>query len=222
MKRSKDERVLLFVKAPRKGLVKTRLSPDLSPDAILELYKCFVDDILEMLKQTPYPVLVFHHPADAGPEIAAWLGNDIPLRPQFGDDLGAKMAEAFRSVFADGCRRAVLMGSDLPNLPREIVRQAFENLSRRDVVLGPANDGGYYMIGFNDTSFSPEMFQGMAWGTAGVFRKTLGIAGRRGRSAHLLPEWRDMDTAQDLRALTRFRPRSASRTLEFLRKSGFG
>lgn len=221
MSRFNDTQVLFFIKAPRRGFVKTRLSPDLDPESIVSLYRCFVRDTLEMLERTPFSAAIHYHPPDATAEIADWLGGDIPIRPQIGGDLGAKMAGAFRSAFNEGCRRAVLMGSDLPDLSETILHRAFDRLKHRDMVLGPARDGGYYMIGFNDDSFSPELFQDMPWGTSDVFRQTLITAGRRRSRIHLLPEWRDMDTAADLRQLMRTGA-GAPLTRDFLRKRGFG
>ena len=219
MNRRNRTRVLLFVKSPRKGFVKTRLGAVLDPESVVALYKCFVADILDMLAKTPYPVTVCYHPADAGPEVTAWLGDDIPCLPQYGNTLGAKMAAAFQTAFAAGCRKVVLIGSDLPDLPSDILHRAFRNLDRRDMILGPAGDGGYYLAGFNHNTFSPALFQAVEWGTPAVLRKTLILAGRHSRSIHLLPEWRDMDTCEDLRNLMRTDSAGASITREFLRSS---
>jgi glycosyltransferase A (GT-A) superfamily protein (DUF2064 family) len=100
-----------------------------------------------------------------------------------------------------GYKRVVLIGSDIPDLPMKYIEEAFQSLKRMDAVIGPAYDGGYYLIGFKDKTFSPQVFEGIAWGTTSVFDETMKKLNRFGRAVHTLPWQRDIDTAEDLRYL---------------------
>jgi hypothetical protein len=100
-----------------------------------------------------------------------------------------------------GSKRAVLVGSDIPDLPLEFMEEAFSSLKKKDAVIGPAYDGGYYLLGFKDKTFSPRVFEGMPWGTETVFDKTVQALKRLGQKVHTLPYQRDIDTAEDLKRL---------------------
>ena len=140
--------VLVFVKAPEIGRVKTRLVGRLDAADAVNLYKCFTADILETLDRWGYPVVVCYHPEAAEKRVTQWLGNGYIYQPQQGKDLGERMARAFSHAFAHGHRAAVLIGSDLPDLPGDRIEAAFSALARSRAVIGPALDGGYYLIGF--------------------------------------------------------------------------
>jgi rSAM/selenodomain-associated transferase 1 len=196
-----NRRVLLFVRYPEKGCVKTRLETHLSQGEILDLYQCFVADILATLRKSGYPVTVCYLPPGRDAEMKAWLGPLSAYAPQTGADLGERMVNAFVQAFAaesSPADQAVLLGSDVPDLDLEIIHQAFESLSNKDMTLGPAVDGGYYLIGFNCHTFLKEVFKGISWGTGQVFKETMRKIEPAGLDVHLLPEWRDIDTFADL------------------------
>jgi rSAM/selenodomain-associated transferase 1 len=211
--------VLLFVKAPLPGRVKSRLAAVTGQVHAVNLYKNFVLDILEMLEKTGYRVRIFFYPSGAGSEVAEWLGTNREYMPQSGNDLGERMERAFAGVFSEGFSRAVLVGSDIPDLKATLVREAFLSLERSDAVLGPAADGGYYLIGFNRNSFFPRPFHGIEWSTPSVFQDTLGILRSASCRVHLLAEWEDIDS---LAALKSFAERNdlpefrSSRTMQYL------
>ena len=118
-------------------------------------------------------------------------------------DLGERMGNAFGQAFsvaAPPVDQAVLIGSDFPDLDPGIIHQAFDALSRNDAALGPALDGGYYLIGFNRHAFAKEIFDGVPWGTGQVFAETMQKVERAGLKMHVLPAWRDIDTFEDLKA----------------------
>ena len=196
-----DRCVILFLKALEKGRVKTRLAKFLGEETALELYRCFVEDTLGMLVQGGYPLLIFHDPPAARRHIGQWLGKRHTLLPQTGEDLGDRMQNAFRTTFARGYRAALIVGSDSPDLPNGLLDEALAALGNQDVVLGPARDGGYYLIGFREETFLPDAFTGIAWSTPEVFARTLAILRNVGLRVHLLPTWRDVDTLEDIRAL---------------------
>lgn len=193
--------VLLFVRYPEKGRVKTRLETHLSKDRIRGLYKCFVEDILATLKKSGYPVFICFLPENKESQMQAWLGSVPTYIPQTGEDLGKRMRNAFGQVFTKATPpvdQAVLLGSDFPDLDAGIIDQAFDSLSRNDVTLGPAVDGGYYLIGFNRHTFFKAVFSGISWGSSRVFTETMKKIEQAGMKIHILPEWRDIDTFEDL------------------------
>jgi len=211
--------ILLFVKAPIKGQVKSRLAAGLGDEAALELYKTFVSDILDTIEKTANPSTIFFHPPEARDAVANWLGPERDYLPQEGHDLGLRMANAFATIFSMGSSRAVLIGSDIPDLPESILREAFRSLDDHDAVLGPARDGGYYLIGFRRDTFVPDVFRGIEWSTDRVFAETRLKLEQAKRSIHLLPEWRDVDTPEDLRELkdrNKWTPFAKSRTMKYL------
>lgn len=218
----KDPCVLLFLKVPEEGRVKTRLAASLSPRTVVGLYRCFVADILSTLEKTGHAIFLCHDPPDQSDRIRNWLGDRHPLMAQKGNDLGDRMAEAFRECFSLGIERAALIGTDIPDLPGEFIDRAFAGLDDRDVVIGPARDGGYYLIGFRADSFAPEVFEGVSWSAPSVLEQTRRILKNLGIGYRMLPEWKDIDTQADLKALAQ-NPRSkgnAPNTLAYLSKMG--
>ena len=213
--------VLLFIKAPIKGQVKSRLAADVGEETTLELYKNFVLDIVETVETSGYPFRICFYPSGGEEIVSDWLGRQYLYLAQEGDDLGLRMGNAFRRIFLEGFTSALLIGSDIPDLPSAVIQSAFESLKKNDVVIGPAADGGYYLIGFNNNSFLPRIFQGIAWGTNTVFLKTLDILKGASLRVHLAPEWKDVDTLGDLRDLYERNRDTAfdkSRTMTYLIK----
>jgi len=190
--------VLLFIKYPEPGRVKTRFASEAGKDAALELYRLLVDRLMKMLTGGHFPVRICYAPATASDEIAAWLGRDHCYQPQLGDGLGERMKAAFQDMFSEGAERALLIGSDVPGLSPEILDEALRSLETSDVVIGPARDGGYYLIGFTAASFKPEVFDGIPWSTNAVFAETSRIVDSAGLHIHHLPILRDIDTLEDL------------------------
>ena len=196
--KTSDDCLIIFVKWPEKGRVKTRLSVAFGDDVAMALYKSFVEDIIATVVQSGFRPLIAYSPEDSGEKIAAWLGDDNDYTPQIGADLGAKMSNAFRQVFERNVSRAVLIGSDFPDLPAEIISEAFSALKIKHAVIGPAKDGGYYLIGFRLDTFSSAVFDSIPWSTAEVFERTMSIFTREGLDIHQLPVWRDIDRPEDL------------------------
>ncbi len=212
--------IILFVKAPVRGQVKSRLAASaLGDDATLELYRNFCLDILDTLKQTGIPVRICYYPPDSGNAVAGWLGPGQQYLPQEGRDVGERMDNAFRQAFSRGFSRVLLIGSDIPDLPAPLFSDAMAALLTHDAVIGPARDGGYYLIGFRNDTFAPGVFSGIAWSTGAVFEQTMAAFAHAGRRVHELPLWQDVDTIEDLKDLAARNRRSAfraSRTMSFL------
>jgi rSAM/selenodomain-associated transferase 1 len=211
--------ILLFIKAPVRGQVKTRIAAALGEDAALELYQRFVLDILDALEQTGVPVRICYSPPDSGKAVTGWLGPERQYQPQEGRDVGERMADAFQQAFSGGISRAVLIGSDIPDLPAPLLKDVMAALLTHDAVIGPACDGGYYLIGFKDETFLPSAFQHIPWSTSAVFERTMAAFDRAGKQVHVLPEWQDVDTIQDLKDLSargRMSAFRSSRTMSYL------
>ena len=191
--------LLVFLKAPRPGQVKTRLAADIGDDAAARVYRDLAERVLAQTApvEHEYGRLVFFAPEGARAEVAQWLPDET-LVAQEGADLGRRMDTAFAAAFAHGASRAALIGTDVPRLSRAHVREALAALDRCPVVLGPATDGGYYLVGLRQRQ--PDLFRDVAWGTSSVCTATLDRAARLGLAVHLLPPLRDVDTAADLPA----------------------
>jgi hypothetical protein len=131
------------------------------------------------------------------------------------------MATAFLDAFAGGHSRVVLMGSDFPDLPQSFLEQSLGALNTHDAVIGPAMDGGYYLIGFRKEAFFHQAFEGMDWGKEGVFRQTLSILKDHRKRVYVLPVWNDIDTIEELREFIQRSESSGfppSKTVSFLSK----
>jgi rSAM/selenodomain-associated transferase 1 len=194
-----DRAVVVFVKHPRPGEVKTRLVPALGAEGAAGLYRVLVEAALAATTPAAgeFERLVFFDPPAAADAMRAWLPG-VRLRRQGGGDLGARMADAFERVFARGASRVAIVGSDVPGVDRRRVVEALEALDAADVVLGPAADGGYYLIALSRPR--PELMEGVPWSTPAVLDATLARASTLGLKVHRQPVLRDLDTIEDLRA----------------------
>ena len=190
--------LMVFARAPVMGQVKTRLAARMGDKAALELYRAFVTDLLRTLDQTGYPIQIHFAPPEAAGMMGEWLGPEYPLIPQNSGDLGRKMAAAFHLAFSARYEKSVLIGTDFPDLPADIIHEAFTALDRRPAVIGPSHDGGYFLIGFKREGFLPAAFQGIAWGTADVLDQTARIFEQNQVLLHYVSSWWDIDTYADL------------------------
>jgi rSAM/selenodomain-associated transferase 1 len=192
--------VLLFVKSPEKGKVKSRLSAAIGEEIALDIYKSFVLDILETVERAGYPLSIWFYPPEAKEIMSTWLGKGFVYMPQEGDDLGERMRNAFHRSFSEGLDKVILIGSDIPDIRDSVIDEAFGSLENSGAVIGPASDGGYYLIGFSKSTFMPDVFRGIPWSTESVFQETVRILERPGFRIHVLPEKSDVDTLDDLRS----------------------
>lgn len=200
----------IFAKQPLPGQVKTRLCPPLMAAEAADLYRESLCETVERLQQgRGYDVVICY----AGQR--SWFEDhftNVSLMAQQGEHLGERMARALDTFLEHGYRKAVLVGSDSPDLPLANVEQAFTSLEEANLVLGPATDGGYYLVG--EAVHHPELFVDIPWSSDQVFDVTLEKADRSGLKVSLLNEWEDLD---DVDALVRFRRRnSQGRTLRFI------
>lgn len=190
-----------MAKAPAPGTVKTRLCPPLSPVMAALLYECFVQDTLGKARSLPDAELVISFsPADARAAFKSIAPDAGCYLPQDGRDIGERMCRCFDRLCGPDSA-VVLIGADLPTLPVDHLHQAFDALEagRADVVFGPAFDGGYYLIGM--TSPHHELFREIPWSTDQVLSRSIERTNALGLSRHLLPQWYDIDTPDDLARL---------------------
>ena len=193
-----------MAKGPRAGKCKTRLCPPLSLEQAAELYRCFLIDsvnkALAACSSEAVPTgLILAHPDGDAELLLELVPSAVRLETQRGVDLGARLQSMFDEQFAAGNERVVIIGADSPNLPASFLHDAFATLADCDVVLGPARDGGYYLIGLRRPH--PRLFEEIAWSTNAVCAQTLERAGKLSLRVNQLPLWYDIDTVADLREL---------------------
>jgi len=190
------EKLIVFVKAPRPGSVKTRLAQAIGAQSACAAYSRMVAALLNQLRSLDAVELCFT-PQDAADEIRHWLREGWTIRPQVNGDLGRRLGSAFEHSFNSGARQVVVIGSDCPAVTAEDVRKAWEGLQTHDVVLGPATDGGYWLIGLRQTQ--PALFQAIPWSSGQVFPETIKRIRQCGLRVQILRELRDLDTEADWR-----------------------
>ena len=196
-RRLTDQWLLIFVKAPAPGQVKTRLRPWLSPDQAAQLYRCLAQDTLAAATRVQGVRVALAYAANAAFPDCAWLDAKAPVVLQEGADLGERLTRAFRWAFRRKAQRVVIIGSDAPHLSARWLAQAFRALGRADVVLGPTTDGGYHLIGLNEAN--PALFAGMPWSTSRLLANTLGRIEQLRARVHCLRPIADLDTPKDVR-----------------------
>lgn len=184
----------MLLKAPRLGTVKTRLANDLGPGAALTAYRRLVAALLDRLASLPQVDLRFA-PDDAGPEIVPWLRPRWTSSLQGEGDLGARLERTFTEHFARSTSRLIVIGADCPDVSPGDIQTAWTRLDESDVVLGPATDGGYWLIGLKAPC--PELFQEMPWSTDRLLAETLAKAERLRLDVATLRTLSDVDTLED-------------------------
>ncbi|MBI5966208.1 MAG: TIGR04282 family arsenosugar biosynthesis glycosyltransferase [Chloroflexi bacterium] len=189
--------LIVVAKRPAPGQTKTRLSPPLTPEQASALYECFLQDTLDQMRKVDETQrLIAYLPQDEQ-DYFRRLAPDFELILQNGHDLGGRLDNALTDSLLNGYERAVIMDSDSPTLPPAFLSQAFATLSNgADVVLGPCEDGGYYLIGIKKPA--PRLLREVQMSTATVTADTLAIAKEEGLSVILLPTWYDVDDGTSL------------------------
>ncbi len=191
--------LLLFTRWPSPGRVKTRLIPALGPEGAAEVQRQLttaalrVADLLERRGVCRTEVHFDGGDAHLMRSLFGCARHYIPQEP--GVDLGGRMSAAFRRAFASGAQRVVVIGSDCPDLRAELVNKAFDHLRKAPLVIGPAHDGGYYLLGMRE--YLPSLFEGIDWGGASVCRQTLEKAQAAGEQFSTLEPLYDVDRPED-------------------------
>lgn len=218
----KDCCIIFFIKNPEKGKIKTRLAKDLNEEFVLDLYKCFVNDILSTLNNSKYDFKIFYNPPESLSKIKEWLGVHYSFVQQKGKDLGLKMKNAFIDVFKSNYNKVIIIGSDMPNISNKIFINSFNNLDSNDAVIGPSFDGGYYLLGFNKETFLEKIFYNIKWSSSIVFNSTIDIFKKNNYKVSILNLMNDIDTISDLKKFIDQNKKSKfrnSNTMKYIFKS---
>ena len=201
------EALVLMAKAPREGEVKTRLLGALSQEEARRLYIAFLSDTFALMEEVmeereELTVALCYTPEGEEEAFEEVEREGSLMFPQRGEDLGARLTNCFADLFALGFESVIVIGADSPTLPGEHVFDAFECFETDDdVVIGPTEDGGYYLVGMR--KLHKRIFEDIPWGGAGVLEATIERAKEAELDLVLLPEWRDVDTPDDLERLKR-------------------
>ena len=183
----------MFVKEPKLGFVKTRLAKTLGEEKTLEIYKHFVNDLINTLKTTKYEFKLCVYPDK---QLINETFGDFNNFIQEDGNLGVKMKKAFQSQFELGYEKIILIGSDTPHIPKDYFIKTFTMLNKKESVIGPSLDGGYYLIAFNKNTFKPSIFQNITWSSELVLKQTLQKVNKS--TIYLLEQLNDIDNQKDL------------------------
>jgi rSAM/selenodomain-associated transferase 1 len=223
--------LIVFAKKPEAGKVKTRLVPPLSYEEAKELYLCFIKDALtqyaQLSKELNFEIFLAVTPETSSVYFEKLAGSineiekinvEITVMTQTGQDLGTRIFNAFTSIFSGKYAEAVVIGTDHPTLPDEHIRQCFTALDQQmwNAVLGPAEDGGYYLIGLKHVRI--EYFKDICWSTNKVFDQSLNNLRDTGNTVYLLPKWYDVDDRNSLSRMIREIPQNDQGRFPFYSK----
>ena len=195
--------VVIMAKAPQAGTVKTRLCPPLSPQTAASLYRAFLLDKIAQVGELAHAQATLAYTPAESRAVFAELAPHCLLIPQQGAELGERLHNSFARCFAAGYTSVLAIDSDTPNLPTAYLQQAVDLIAapQTDMVIGPTEDGGYYLIGMRQ--FHGRLFEAIDWSTERVFRQTIARAGEIGLPVAALAEWYDVDDEASLIRLAR-------------------
>jgi uncharacterized protein len=192
--------IAVMAKWPEPGNVKTRLCPPLTPEQAADLYEAFFLDTVSLVSGIEHTdVVVAYDPGTAQDFFSRILSPTVKCIPQGVGHLGKRLLRISSIVFSHGYRKVIMLASDTPHLPQDYIRRAFTRLDGTDVILGPCDDGGYYLIGLRFPA--PEVFAGIPWSTSQVLDLTIQRAREAGMKCELLPACYDIDRWDDAQRL---------------------
>lgn len=216
-----ENAVIIFLKYPEPGKVKTRLAKDIGNEKACAIYKLLTENVIKNVfikNPSTYDVHFFFTPADKENEIKAWLkpildneqGFHMQYSPQEGNTLGERMSNAFQqTLHRKDCKRCIIIGTDCPEIDATLIEYAFGVLKEKDIVIGPCEDGGYYLLGMSrpvpvsfKQGFVPDLFIDIDWSTDRVFKQTMEKVRKNNVSCSILKILADIDTQEDLHHYT--------------------
>ncbi len=200
MKKASKNLLLIFTRNPELGKCKTRLASAIGDKAALDIYIFLLEHTKSITINIDTEKRVYYSEQIWEDDI--WDSKEFSKRLQQGADLGERMAIAFEDAFAEGFKKVIIIGSDMYNLTKYDIRRAFEGLDNSDFVLGPAEDGGFYLLGMK--KMKPELFKNKAWGKNTVLRATLDNL--KNEKISLLEERNDVDLYEDIAEIEAFQP----------------
>lgn len=186
----------IFIKYPEPGRVKTRLAKDVGEERAAEIYKQLVEKAVFNTRPSgnEYSRVIFYDPPDRRKDFERWFPGERFIQ-QRGSDIGHRMDHAIRDLLDKDAQKAVVTGADIPELTAVIIREAFTALDYADIVIGPAMDGGYYLIGMKTTH--PELFENIPWGTENVLEESIARIQQSGWACSAVQTLTDIDTLED-------------------------
>ena len=187
------EAIIIFVRNPELGKVKTRLAASVGDHAAVDIYKQLLLHTMQVADESSADKFVFYH--EQIMQNDSWNKNGFFKKLQTGSDLGEKMKNAFSAVFTEGYSKVIIIGSDCLQLNSAIINEAFAGLEQNDTVIGPAKDGGYYLLGMK--IMLPFLFDHKAWSTVTVFKDTIFNMRQHNLSTTILEVLTDVDTEAD-------------------------
>lgn len=202
--------LIVMLKAPRAGFVKTRLAQEMGAEPATAVYRRLVEHQMSALPRE-WPAEVHFAPVDAAAEMRQWLGSRYDYHAQLGDDLGERLIHAIMGAFDRGATEAIVIGGDCPSLDAACLREARSGLKSADVILGPALDGGYYLIALRRPL--PYLFRGIPWSSGTVLEATADRLQRAGLSYALLSAREDVDDLASWRRLHHLLPPTVADTV---------
>lgn len=188
--------LIVFTRYPDPGRTKTRLIALLGAEGAAKLHRQLTETVITQVKELQDILIQVHFTGGNQQLMQEWLGENLTYQKQTEGDLGQRMATAFETAFNNGMEKVVIIGSDCPTLNDQIIASAFAALSQNELVLGPATDGGYYLIGLK--RLIPELFSGINWGTSEVLQQTVEIAGNLNLAVAYITTLSDIDRPEDL------------------------
>jgi rSAM/selenodomain-associated transferase 1 len=190
--------LIIFIRFPHPGKVKTRLASSIGNDKAARLYRLCTENVFKETRKLSSKILryIFYADKDDEDNVIKWAGPVFHFMPQVEEDLGTRIEAAFDYVFRQRARKAVIVASDVPDLSAEIIGNAISALIDNDVVIGPTSDGGYYLLGMN--RLHSDLFHGITWSTTKVYDETLSQVEYLGLKVQCLRELDDIDTEEDL------------------------
>ncbi len=199
-----DKTVLLFTRFPLPGLSKTRLIPYLGPKQAAQVQKMMTETIVATVSrlQKVYPhSFEIHYAGGSLEQMQSWLGTTHSYKKQPDEPLGTRLEHAIRPHLQEN-KNTVVIGADCPDITEKILQDALQTLSKHEVAIGPAHDGGYYLLGMTGSlplSYIQHLFSDIAWGTNRVFTQTIRRIKDLNLDCHILQKLHDIDTPDDLR-----------------------
>ena len=195
--KKRNNSIIVFIRYPRNGQVKTRLAETTSREFAVKFYKSCAENLVKNVKKiSSINRFVFYSDKNEKKEIINWLGTKLFFAPQEGDTLGRRMKNAFEKILSTGAQKVIIIGTDIPDLSKEIIVDAFDKLNSYDVVIGPSKDGGYYLLGMK--KMNSQLFEGIEYSTPEVLSVTILKIKELKLAYHLLPELMDIDTEENL------------------------
>jgi len=216
----KDTAIIVFTKFPVEGKVKTRLAKNMGNKFAVSFYRVCAEHTFKELikvKETGSELFLFCSEENEIEQVMNWAGNNFNYYSQQGNDLGLKMYNAFETVFKKGYKKVIIVGTDAPDVSMNLVQSVISVLDNYSVVIGPANDGGYYLLGFKSKLI--DLFSGIEWSTDSVFNSTIEKLNNSKTHYFVVDELTDIDTLEDLQNWLKHYKGDAAHPIKFFLES---